>query len=120
VAAYRMMKRGVGSISSIFTVTLSDRTSQQKARQAAQRLMRHQYATLVPGTIWRHPTADRGVAPAPYRVVLYRRCTPRMCWHWRNKPGLKAGDRGILRQVVADITNRRVIEAASTLPVLRP
>ena len=70
-----MMKRGCRvDFVHFHSYPFLDRTSQQKARQLAQRLTRHQYAArlfLVPfGDIQQQIV---GAAPAPYRVVLYRR-----------------------------------------------
>jgi thiamine biosynthesis protein ThiI len=91
-----------------------DRTSQQKARQLAQRLTRHQSAArlfLVPfGDIQQRIV---GVAPAPYRVVALALAQQ------TGAEALVTGES--LGQVASQtLQNLRVIEAASDLPVLRP
>jgi thiamine biosynthesis protein ThiI len=124
VAAYRMMKRGCRvDFVHFHSYPFLDRTSQQKARQLAQRLTRHQYAArlfLVPfGDIQQHIV---GVAPAPYRVVLYRRYMFRIALALAQQTGAEALVTGeSLGQVASQtLQNLRVIEAASDLPVLRP
>src|SRR5262245_15044051 len=124
VAAYRMMKRGCrADFVHFHSYPFLDRTSQQKARQLAQRLTRHQYAArlfLVPfGDIQQQIV---GVAPAPYRVVLYRRYMLRIALALAQQTGAEALITGeSLGQVASQtLQNLRVIEAASDLPVLRP
>jgi tRNA uracil 4-sulfurtransferase len=124
VAAYRMMKRGCRvDFVHFHSYPFLDRTSQQKARQLAQRLTRHQYAArlfLVPfGDIQQQIV---GVAPAPYRVVLYRRYMLRIALTLAQQTGAEALVTGeSLGQVASQtLQNLRVIEAVSALPVLRP
>jgi thiamine biosynthesis protein ThiI len=124
VAAYRMMKRGCRvDFVHFHSYPFLDRTSQQKARQLAQRLTRHQYAArlfLVPfGEVQQHIV---GAAPAPYRVVLYRRYMLRIALALAQQTGAEALVTGeALGQVASQtLQNLCVIEAASTLPVLRP
>ena len=124
VAAYRMMKRGCQvDFVHFHSYPFLDRTSQQKARQLAQRLTRHQYTAhlfLVPfGEIQQQIV---GAAPAPYRVVLYRRYMLRIALALAQRTGAEALVTGeSLGQVASQtLQNLRVIEAASTLPVLRP
>ncbi len=124
VAAYRMMKRGCQvDFVHFHSYPFLDRTSQQKARQLAQRLTRHQYTArlfLVPfGEIQQQIV---GAAPAPYRVVLYRRYMLRLALAIAQQTGAEALVTGeSLGQVASQtLQNLRVIEAASTLPVLRP
>src|SRR5215467_305270 len=124
VAAYRMLKRGCRvDFVHFHSYPFLDRTSQQKARQLAQRLTRHQYAArlfLVPfGDIQQQIV---GVAPAPYRVVLYRRYMLRIALALAQQTGAEALVTGeSLGQVASQtLQNLRVIEAASDLPVLRP
>ena len=124
VAAYRMLKRGCRvDFVHFHSYPFLDRTSQQKARQLAQRLTRHQYAArlfLVPfGEIQQQIV---GTAPAPYRVVLYRRYMLRIAVALAQQTGAEALVTGeALGQVASQtLQNLRVIEAVSTLPVLRP
>jgi len=124
VAAYRMMKRGCRvDFVHFHSYPFLDRTSQQKARQLARRLTRHQYAArlfLVPFGDTQQQIV--GVAPAPYRVVLYRRYMLRMALALAQQTGAEALVTGeSLGQVASQtLQNLRVIEAASDLPVLRP
>jgi thiamine biosynthesis protein ThiI len=124
VAAYRMMKRGCQvDFVHFHSYPFLDRTSQQKARQLAQRLTRHQYAArlfFIPfGELQQQIV---GAAPAPYRVVLYRRYMLRIAEALAQQTGAEALVTGeSLGQVASQtLQNLRVIEAASALPVLRP
>jgi thiamine biosynthesis protein ThiI len=124
VAAYRMMKRGCQvDFVHFHSYPFLDRTSQQKARQLAQRLTRHQYAArlfLIPfGELQQQIV---GAAPAPYRVVLYRRYMLRIAEALAQQTNAEAVVTGeSLGQVASQtLQNLRVIEAASALPVLRP
>ena len=124
VAAYRMMKRGCQvDFVHFHSYPFLDRTSQQKARQLAQRLTRHQYT----GRLFLVPFGELqqqivGAAPAPYRVVLYRRYMLRIAVALAQQTGAEALVTGeSLGQVASQtLQNLCVIEAASTLPVLRP
>ena len=124
VAAYRMMKRGCNAIFVHFSGRpLVSRASEDKVRELVQILTAHQYRSklfIVPfGEIQREIVAQ---APAPYRVVLYRRLMVRIagelasadrCW------ALVTGDS--LGQVASQTPeNLSVIEEASDLPLLRP
>ena len=124
VAAYRMMKRGCRAVFVHFSGRpLVSRASEEKARDLVQLLTAYQYSSqlyVVPfGEIQRDIVAN---APAPYRVVLYRRMMVRIagelaqrerCW------GLVTGDS--LGQVASQTPeNLAVIEEASELPLLRP
>lgn len=124
VAAHRMMKRGCRvDFVHFHSYPFLDRTSQDKARVLARLLTRYQYhATLflVPfGEIQQHII---GVAPPPDRVVLYRRCMLRIAEaiaRQRDAQALVTGES--LGQVASQtLHNLQVIEAAATLPVLRP
>jgi tRNA uracil 4-sulfurtransferase len=124
VAAYRMMKRGCRAVFVHFHghpyVT---RASAEKAEVLAHHLTRHQYYSrlfLVPfGDIQRQIVLS---APAPLRVVLYRRLMVRIaeeigrtnkCW------ALVSGDS--LGQVASQTAgNLTVVDEAATLPFLRP
>jgi thiamine biosynthesis protein ThiI len=124
VAAYRMMKRGCRVVFIHFHghpyVT---RASADKAEELVRRLTRHQYYSslcLVPfGEIQREIVLG---APAPLRVVLYRRLMVKIaeelarshkCW------ALVTGDS--LGQVASQTAgNLTVVDEAATLPFLRP
>jgi thiamine biosynthesis protein ThiI len=119
-----MMKRGCRvDFVHFHSYPFLDRTSQDKAQVLARLLTRYQYhATLflVPfGEIQQHII---GVAPPPDRVVLYRRCMLRMAEviaRQRDAQALVTGES--LGQVASQtLHNLQVIEAAATLPVLRP
>ena len=124
VAAYRMMKRGCNALFVHFSGRpLVSRASEDKVRELVQILTTHQYRSklfIVPfGEIQREVVAE---APAPYRVVLYRRLMVRIaaqialtnrCW------ALVTGDS--LGQVASQTPeNLSVIEEAAELPMLRP
>jgi thiamine biosynthesis protein ThiI len=124
VAAYRMMKRGCDAVFVHFSGRpLVSRASEDKVRELVQILTAYQYRSrlyVVPfGEIQREIVAH---APAPYRIVLYRRLMVRIagelaqreqCW------GLVTGDS--LGQVASQTPeNLSVIEEAAELPMLRP
>ena len=124
VAAYRMMKRGCRALFVHFSGRpLVSRASEEKVRELVQILTAHQYRSklyVIPfGEIQRDIVAN---APAPFRVVLYRRVMIRIaqelarrehCW------GLVTGDS--LGQVASQTPeNLTVIEEAAELPLLRP
>lgn len=124
VATHRLMKRGCRvDFVHFHSYPFLDRTSQDKARALARLLTRYQYHTrlfLVPfGEIQQHII---GVAPPPDRVVLYRRCMLRIAEviaRQRDAQALVTGES--LGQVASQtLYNLQVIEAAATLPVLRP
>ncbi|MGH8769462.1 MAG: tRNA uracil 4-sulfurtransferase ThiI [Burkholderiales bacterium] len=124
VAAYRMLKRGCKATFVHFHgrpyVT---RASEEKVREIAELLTRYQLYSrlyLVPfGEIQRQIVLG---APAPFRVVLYRRMMVRIaeelarrdkCW------ALVTGDS--LGQVASQTPeNLSVVEDAAQLPLLRP
>jgi tRNA uracil 4-sulfurtransferase len=124
VAAYRMMKRGCNAAFVHFSGRpLVSRASEDKVRELVQTLTQYQYHSrlyIVPfGEIQREIVAH---APAPYRIVMYRRLMVRIaselagreqCW------GLVTGDS--LGQVASQTPeNLSVIEEAAELPMLRP
>ena len=124
VAAYRMMKRGCRALFVHFSGRpLVSRASEEKVRELVQLLTTYQYRSklyIIPfGEIQQEIVAS---APAPYRVVFYRRIMVRIaqelarrehCW------GLVTGDS--LGQVASQTPeNLTVIEEAADLPVLRP
>ncbi|MBA5872701.1 MAG: tRNA 4-thiouridine(8) synthase ThiI [Nitrospira sp. CR2.1] len=124
VAAYRMMKRGCKAVFVHFSGRpLVSRASEEKVQELVQLLTAYQYESrlhIVPfGEIQREIVAN---APAPFRVVLYRRIMVRIaqelarrerCW------ALVTGDS--LGQVASQTPeNLSVIEEAAELPLLRP
>jgi tRNA uracil 4-sulfurtransferase len=124
VAAYRMMKRGCRALFIHFSGRpLVSRASEEKVHDLVNILTAHQYASrlyVIPfGEIQREIVAH---APAPFRVVLYRRVMVRIaeelarreqCW------GLVTGDS--LGQVASQTPeNLSVIQDAAELPILRP
>jgi thiamine biosynthesis protein ThiI len=124
VAAYRMMKRGCLVAFLHFSGRpLVSRASEDKVRELAQTLTTYQNRSrlyVVPfGEIQREIVAN---APAPYRVVLYRRVMVRIAGELARQEhawGLVTGDS--LGQVASQTPeNLTVVEEASELPVLRP
>lgn len=124
VAAYRMMKRGCNAVFVHFSGRpLVSRASEEKVRDLVQTLTQYQYHSrlyAVPfGEIQREIVAR---APAPFRIVLYRRIMVKIagelaereqCW------GLVTGDS--LGQVASQTPeNLSVIEEAAEFPLLRP
>lgn len=124
VAARRMMRRGCRvSFVHFHSVPFLDRTSQEKVRELAARLTRHQYATtlyLVPfGEIQRQIVA---AVRRPYRVVLYRRMMLRIAEALARAAGAEALVTGeSLGQVASQtLPNLAVIGSVVSLPLLRP
>jgi tRNA uracil 4-sulfurtransferase len=124
VAAYRMIKRGCRvDFVHFHSYPFLDRTSQEKARQLARLLTRHQYASrlfMVPfGEVQQHIVS---AVPPSYRVVLYRRYMLRLAAMLAQQTGALALVTGeSLGQVASQtLPNLAVIEAASPLPILRP
>lgn len=124
VAAYRMMKRGCRAVFIHFHGRpFVSRASEEKVREIVQELTAYQhYARLYSvsfGEIKRQIVLG---APAPLRVVLYRRLMLRIaeelarrnrCW------ALVTGDS--LGQVASQTAeNLTVVEEAAQLPILRP
>ncbi len=124
VASYRMIKRGCKAVFIHFSGRpLVSRASEEKVQELVQLLTAYQYHSqlyIVPfGEIQREIVAN---APAPFRVVLYRRIMIRIaeevarrenCW------ALVTGDS--LGQVASQTAeNLSVVEEAAELPILRP
>ncbi len=124
VAAYRMLQRGCKAIFVHFHGRpFVTRASEEKVREIAEVLTRYQLYSrlyLVPfGDIQRQIVLG---APAPFRIVLYRRMMIRIaeelarrekCW------ALVTGDS--LGQVASQTPeNLSVVEEAAQLPILRP
>lgn len=124
VAAYRMMKRGcLVNFVHFHSYPFLDRASQRKAQALACLLTRHQYrATLCMVPFGEVQQRIVSAVPAAYRVVLYRRYMLRIADALARQYGAHALVTGeSLGQVASQtLSNLRVIEAASSLPVLRP
>ncbi len=124
VASHRLMKRGCHVLFVHFhSFPFLDATSREKACELVRVLTRYQYASrlyLVPfGEIQREVVAG---APAPLRVVLYRRLMGRIAERIAFQEHAKALVTGeSLGQVASQtLDNLAVIEEALTLPLLRP
>jgi tRNA uracil 4-sulfurtransferase len=124
VAAWRMLKRGCRVVFVHFhSVPYLPDTSQTKARALVERLTEWQYASrlyLVPfGEIQREVVLS---VPAPARVVVYRRLMIRIAEAIARREGALALATGeSLGQVASQtLENIAAIDAAATLPVLRP
>jgi len=124
VAVYRLMKRGCQvSLVHFHSVPFLDGTSREKAAALATVLTRFQFRsilTLVPfGEIQRQVVVG---APAPLRVLLYRRFMGRIAERIALREGAKALVTGeSLGQVASQtLENLAVTEEAVGIPVLRP
>ena len=124
VAAWRMMKRGCSvALIHFHAFPLLDRTTIDKARELARILTQYQYQTrlvLVPfGTVQQTIVAE---APAPLRVVLYRRFMIRIGEALLSRLKAKALVTGeSLGQVASQtLDNIAAIDEAARGPVLRP
>jgi thiamine biosynthesis protein ThiI len=124
VAAHRLMKRGCQVVFVHFhSVPFLDATSRAKAVDLVETLTRFQYRSslyLVPfGEIQREVVVG---APAPLRVVLYRRLMGRIAEQIARREQAKALVTGeSLGQVASQtLENLAVIEEAVGMPVLRP
>jgi thiamine biosynthesis protein ThiI len=124
VAAYRMMKRGCRVVFIHFSGRpLVSRASEEKAQELARLLTAYQYHSrlyVIPfGEVQRDIVAG---APAPFRVVLYRRMMVRIAEELARREGcwaLATGDS--LGQVASQTPdNLSVTEEAAELPILRP
>ena len=124
VAAYRIMKRGCKAVLANFhTFPLLDHTTIDKARAIARTLTRFQFRTrllLVPfGPVQQTIVAS---APAPLRVVLYRRFMVRIGEALAARHGARALVTGESLGQVASQTlgNLWVIDEAARGMILRP
>jgi thiamine biosynthesis protein ThiI len=124
VAAYRMIKRGCRAIFIHFSGRpLVSRASEEKARELVRLLTAYQYRSrlyIVPfGEIQREIIFN---APAPFRIVLYRRMMLRIAEHLASRERCWAVVTGESLGQVASQTpeNLCVIEQAATRPLLRP
>jgi thiamine biosynthesis protein ThiI len=124
VAAWRLMKRGCTVVFAHFhAFPLQDHTTIDKTRELARQLTRWQFRSrllLVPfGTVQQTIVAS---APAPLRVVLYRRFMVRIAEGLAARKKAKALVTGESVGQVASQTldNMSVIDEAARGPVLRP
>ncbi|HEX6738637.1 MAG TPA: tRNA uracil 4-sulfurtransferase ThiI [Vicinamibacteria bacterium] len=124
VAAHRLMKRGCLVVLAHFhAFPLLDHTTIDKARELARILTRYQYRSrllLVPfGPVQQTIVA---AAPAPLRVVLYRRFMVRIGEALAARQRAKALVTGeSLGQVASQtLDNMAVIDQAARGPILRP
>ena len=124
VAAHRLMKRGCTVVLGHFhAFPLLDHTTIDKARELARILARYQYRSrllLVPfGPVQQAIVAG---APAPLRVVLYRRFMVRIAEALAARHRAKALVTGeSLGQVASQtLDNMAVIDEAARGPILRP
>jgi tRNA uracil 4-sulfurtransferase len=124
VAAYRLAKRGCSVVPIHFhSYPFLSRASQEKVREIAEVLSRHQMRTglrLVPfGELQRQIVLS---VAAPMRVVIYRRFMLRIAERLARDARAKALVTGeVIGQVASQtLENLTVIAAATTMPVLRP
>ncbi|MGH9461931.1 MAG: tRNA uracil 4-sulfurtransferase ThiI [Vicinamibacteria bacterium] len=124
VAAYRMMKRGCRvDFVHFHSVPFLSRASQQKVKDILDLLTRYQYHSRLYLVAFGNLQRDIMLAaPAPLRVILYRRFMMRiasvLAKHRRSR-ALVTGES--LGQVASQtLENLAVIEEAAELSVLRP
>lgn len=124
VAAYRMMRRGcVVDLVHFHSYPILSRASQEKVREIATLLTRHQQRTqlaLVPfGQLQQQVVL---AVPAEFRVVIYRRLmlriAERLARQWRGR-ALVTGE--VVGQVASQtVENMTAIAAATSMQILRP
>jgi thiamine biosynthesis protein ThiI len=124
VAAWRMMKRGCSAILVHFhSYPFLSRASQEKVRELAQLLTTYQQRTrlflVAFGEIQRQVVLT---APAPLRIVIYRRLMMRIAERIAKQNGASALVTGEAIGQVASQTleNMSLIASVTSLPVLRP
>ena len=124
VAAFRMMKRGCRvHLVHFHSYPIVSRTSMEKVRELAQVLTRWQLRTRLVqvafGDIQRQIVL---AVPPPMRVVLYRRLMVRIAERLARRFRAQALVTGeVVGQVASQtLENLAVIDAAATMPVLRP
>jgi thiamine biosynthesis protein ThiI len=124
VAAWRMMKRGCSAILVHFhSYPFLSRASQEKVREMAQLLTTYQQRTRLVlvafGEIQRQVVL---AAPAPLRIVIYRRLMMRIAERIARENGARALVTGEAIGQVASQTleNMSLIASATSLPILRP
>lgn len=124
VAAYRMIKRGCRAVLAHYhAFPLVEGRSREKALELAQLLTQYQYDSrlyLVPfADLQKRVILD---VPGPYRVVAYRRFMARIAQSIAQRERASALVTGeCLGQVSSQtLENIATIDAAVTLPILRP
>jgi thiamine biosynthesis protein ThiI len=124
VAAWRMMKRGCSAILVHFhSYPFLSRASQEKVREMAQLLTTYQQRTrlflVAFGEIQRQVVLT---APAPLRIVIYRRLMMRIAERIARENGAHALVTGDAIGQVASQTleNMSLIASVTSLPILRP
>ncbi len=124
VAAWRMMRRGCRvELVHFHGAPYQDRSSRDKVLELARLLTRHQLHSRLHlvtfGEIQRQIVTS---VPRPYRVVLYRRMMMRIAAALAGRIGAEALVTGeSLGQVASQtLSNMTTVEAAATLPLLRP
>lgn len=124
VASWRLIRRGCRAHFVHFhSYPILSRTSQDKARTLVELLTRHQLKSrlfLVPfGPIQQHVVVS---VPPPLRIVVYRRLMLRIAESIAQNSGIEALVTGeVVGQVASQtIENLTVIQAAATMPILRP
>jgi thiamine biosynthesis protein ThiI len=124
VAAYAVMKRGCrADFVHFHSHPYTDRASVEKALEVAQLLTRYQYRSavhLVPfAEVQQRLVAE---APAPIRIILYRRFMARIAEAIALRQGASALVTGeSLGQVSSQtLANLATIEAVAGMPILRP
>jgi tRNA uracil 4-sulfurtransferase len=124
VAAWRMMKRGCSAVLIHFhSYPFVSRASQEKVRELAQLLTTYQQRTrlflVAFGEIQRQVVLT---APAPLRVVIYRRLMLRIAERIAKENGARALVTGeVVGQVASQtLENMSLIASAASLPILRP
>lgn len=124
VAAYRLIKRGCRASFIHFSGRpLVSRASEEKVRDLVRTLTQYQYDSrlyIVPfGEIQREIVLN---APAPFRIVLYRRMMVRITEELAGREGCWALVTGDSLGQVASQTPQNIcaIEDAAEMPILRP
>ena len=124
VAAYRMMKRGCRvRFLHFHSYPIVSRTSQEKVREIIQLLTKHQLGSQLDmvafGEIQRQVVIS---VPPPMRVVIYRRLMMRIADRLARRLRARALVTGeVVGQVASQtLENLAVINAVTSLPVLRP
>jgi len=124
VAAWRMLNRGCrADLVHFHSWPLVDRTTQEKARDLAAVLNRWQFRTrlhLVP--LAEIQKEVRLKAPEGLRVILYRRFMVRIAGRIarRRRCGALVTGESLGQVASQTLANLATVEAAATLPVLRP
>lgn len=124
VAAWRMMKRGCSAVLVHFhSYPFVSRASQEKVRELAQLLTTYQQRTrlflVAFGEIQRQVVLT---APAPLRIVVYRRLMMRIAERIAKENGARALVTGeVIGQVASQtLENMSLIASVTNLPILRP